>query len=163
MRADGAGLGQARWEKTGLHSQPHSQPGAQTAPWSTWAVPPSNPICCFWVVVRDGRVHWTGHLQLMTSVPWILPEPNRHLSPRQPCVVFSCQSGVPRPAPADKPALNHMLHSPQGSNVPNFCPAHSPELQDPPLRLPLDSVKPFVRLDRLRSTAQPKEPSVSSC
>lgn len=90
-------------------------------------------------------------------------DPSRTKQTPESQAVFSCQSSVPRPAPADKPALTHTLHSPQGSNVPTFCPAHSPELPNPPLRLPLDSVKPFVRPHRPRPAAQPKEPSVSSC
>lgn len=72
---------------TGLHFQPHGQPGAQILPCGAHGQGLfQTPSAASEVEVRVGRVQWIGYLQFMTSVPWILPEPNRHLSHRQPCV-----------------------------------------------------------------------------
>lgn len=96
---------------TSLHFQPHSQPGALGQGLL------QTPSAASEVEVRAGRVQWTGYLQFMASLPWILPEPNRHLRHRQPCVVLSCQSSVPAPLrsthPKDQISPISALYTPQ--------------------------------------------------
>lgn len=101
---------------TGLHFQPHDQPGAQILPWGTL-------VCCLWGggQGREGAVDRTLPAHDLSA----LNSSRIKQAPKSQAALCGPQLSI-------KCARPLMLHSPQGSNAPYLCPVHSPELPDPP-------------------------------